>query len=108
MTLEEYFNTCYYPEKIEELRAILQEVLPEAKEKISFQMPCFYTKRIILHYGSFKDHLSLFPGPEAIEKFKDRLQGYKLFKGTIKLSLNQPLDKNLIQDIALYCLEKAG
>ncbi|NDL67463.1 hypothetical protein [Anaerotalea alkaliphila] len=43
---------------------------------------------------------------ETIERFADRLAGYKISKGAIRLPKEVPLDADLIQEIVRYNLEK--
>lgn len=95
------------PERAKEclviVRRILSEVLPSADEVISWSMPTFKEKRIIIQYAAFKGHLSLFPGPDAVKAFEPRLSPYKCSKGTIQFPFDMPLNENLIRDIALWC-----
>lgn len=83
----------------------LQAVLPQAQEKISWAMPTFYQNHNIIHFVAFKNHLGVYPGPEAIVEFKKRLSPYRTSKGAIQIPYDQELDLKLIQDIALWCLD---
>ncbi len=88
-----------------EVYQALREVLPEAQEKIAWAMPTFFHKRNIIHFAAFKNHFGIYPGPAAIVHFQDRLRIYHTSKGAIQMPYDKPVDKNLIQDIALWCLE---
>ena len=103
----------YIDNQKEEVRPILVEVylalkeaLPEAREKISWAMPTFYQERNIIHFAAFKNHFGIYPGPEAIVHFQDRLAGYHTSKGAIQMPYSFPVDKKLIQDIALWCKDR--
>ena len=85
-----------------ELRKIIHDIDNKVTEKISWRMPAFYFGKDIIYFGSFKKHIGLYPGPEAIEVFADRLKDYKTSKGAIQFPYEKPLDKKLIQDIILY------
>jgi len=83
-------------------RIVLREV-PEAEQVVSYGMPTFkYRKKIILHVGTFTDHMSLFPGAAAGVAFADRLTGYKTSKGTIQFTLDHTLPEDLIRDIVVF------
>lgn len=89
------------------LRTLLKENFPHAKEKISWQMPTFYIDKRVFHFAGFKHHLGIYPGPDAILFFKDKLMSYKTSKGAIRFSYHEPIPYPLIIDIAHWCLEKA-
>ncbi len=91
---------------LQEMRAIIRAVLPDAQELIAWGMPSYKGHSYIVHFAAYQSHLGLYPGPEAIEHFQDRLKAYQTSKGAIHLPYDQPLPKELIQDIALYCAAK--
>ena len=48
------------------LRGLIQELVPAATERISYGMPTFeISGQILFHFQGFKDHNSLFLGPEV-------------------------------------------
>jgi len=91
-------------EVLNEMRKIIQEAAPEATEKISYQMPTFYYLGNLVHFAAFKSHIGLYPLPEAMEIFADRLKTYKTGKGSVQFPLNQPLPADLIRDIVKFRL----
>jgi uncharacterized protein YdhG (YjbR/CyaY superfamily) len=106
-TIEEYIAACPadIQPKLIELTSIIRNAFPELKEKISWQMPSFYIKGYIMQYAAHKSHIGLYPGPEAIEVFADRLAGYKTSKGAIQIPNSKPLDTELITDMVKYNAE---
>ncbi|MDE6951460.1 MAG: DUF1801 domain-containing protein [Lachnospiraceae bacterium] len=106
-TIDEYIEA--QPEEIRpylgEVRAAVRRALPEAKEKISWSMPTFWDKHNIIQFAGFKKHIGLYPGPEAVAAFADRLEEYKTSKGTIQLPYSKPMPLELIEDIAGWCYE---
>ena len=48
-------------------------------------------------------HIGLYPGPEAVAAFAERLTDYKTRKGTIQLLYSKPLPLELIGEIAAWC-----
>lgn len=84
-------------ERMQELRQLLHQIVPEASEKIAWGMPTFYLQGNIFHFAAAKDHLGLYPGPATIEAVKDELKGLVTTKGSIHLPWNKPIPRALIQ-----------
>ncbi len=100
-TVDEYIAACS-PEiqpKLKELKKLILAAEPELKEKISWQMPTFYTKYNIIHFAAHKNHIGIYPGPETIEKFADRLSDYKTSKGAFQIPYDKAIDEKLIADM---------
>jgi uncharacterized protein YdhG (YjbR/CyaY superfamily) len=89
--------------RLDQIYASIKSALPDALEKISYQMPTFRGKRNLIHFAAFKNHIGVYPGAEAIEHFADRLAGYKTSKGTIQFPHEKPLPLELIKEIAAWC-----
>lgn len=85
------------------VRGTLRAALPDAQECISWGMPTYRDKRNIIHFAAFKNHIGVYPGPEAIEHFADQLSGYKSSKGAVQLPYSEPLPLDLIAEIAVWC-----
>ena len=94
--------------RLREVRDILRAALPEAQERMSWSMPTFWKGRNIIHFAASKKHLGLYPGGEATAVFADRLTGFDVSKGTIRLPYDKPLPVALIADIARWCLSQYG
>ncbi len=106
-TIEEYIAA--QPEEVQpyltELRNALRAALPEAEERISWSMPTYWKNHNIIHFAGFKNHAGLYPGPEAVLEFAERLTEYRTSKGTIQLPYSRPVPAELVSDIARWCLE---
>ena len=109
-TIADYINM--QPEQVQpylrQVNEIIKSALPQAVEKISWSMPTYWKKRSLIHFAAFKKHIGLYPGPEAIEAFADRLSAYKTSKGARQLPYNQPLPDELIADLAKWCEKRQG
>lgn len=92
-------------ERLAAIRTAIHEAVPEAEERISYQMPAFDDKGILIYFAAFKDHISIFPTADGVEAFKDELAAYRSSKGTIHLPFGQPLPLELIARIARYRAE---
>ena len=90
---------------LNELREAIQAAIPEAEERISWSMPTFRKRHNLIHFACFQKHIGLYPGPEAVEEFREQLSDYKTSKGTIHLPYDKPLPVELIKSIAKWCYE---
>ncbi len=88
------------------IRQLIRELVPEATEKISYQMPTFYLKGNLVHFAAFKNHIGFYPTPTGIEAFEEELGKYKGGKGSVQFPLNQPIPYDLIRRIVLYRMEE--
>lgn len=90
---------------LSQVRDTIREVLPDAEERIAWGMPTFWNNHNIIHFAALKNHLGIYPGPDAIEHFKEELKDYKTSKGSIQLPYNKPLPLKIVADIATWCNE---
>jgi uncharacterized protein YdhG (YjbR/CyaY superfamily) len=101
-TVDEYFAAVPSPARnmLEKLRLVIRSVVPkDASEVISYSIPAFRQKKIIVWYAAFASHCSLFPTAAVIENFKDELKDYTISKGTIQFPMDKPLPSALIKRI---------
>ena len=83
---------------LDQLRAVIRAVVPRgATEVISYGIPAFRQKRVIVWYAAFSNHCSLFPTASVIEDFRDQLKDFSTSKGTIHFPLDKPLPSALIK-----------
>lgn len=88
---------------LKEMRATIKEVVPTAKEKISYQIACFELNgKNLVHYAGWKNHVSMYPTPEGTAAFNRAIAKYADGKGTTKFPLNEPLPVKLIQQIVKF------
>jgi uncharacterized protein YdhG (YjbR/CyaY superfamily) len=103
-TIDEYI--AGFPEeiqkKLKELRAVIKETVPEATEKISYQMPTFYLNGNLVHFAAFTKHIGFYPAPTGLEAFKDEIAQYPHSKGAVQFPLNKPIPFDLVRQIVVY------
>jgi uncharacterized protein YdhG (YjbR/CyaY superfamily) len=88
--------------KLEELRATIKAAAPEAKEKISYQMPTFDLYGNLVHFAAHKNHIGFYPTPSGIDAFKNELSVYEGAKGSVQFPLAKPLPLKLIRKIVKF------
>jgi uncharacterized protein YdhG (YjbR/CyaY superfamily) len=79
--------------------AIRSAVPPETTETISYGMPAFKHKGVLVWFAAFSDHCSLFPTASVIEAFKNELTGFSTSKGTIHFPTDKPLPTALVKTL---------
>ena len=79
--------------------AIRSAVPPEATETISYEIPAFKYKGVLVWFAAFSNHCSLFPTASVIEAFKNELKGFSTSKGTIHFPTDEPLPAALVKKL---------
>jgi uncharacterized protein YdhG (YjbR/CyaY superfamily) len=102
--IDEYIKQ--FPENVKErlniIRTIIRDTASEAIETISYSMPAFKLKKIIIYFSAHKSHIGLYPGAAAIIEFKNKLKDYKTSKGAIQLPYDKPIPTDLIKQIVNF------
>ncbi|MBW3113435.1 MULTISPECIES: iron chaperone [Bacillaceae] len=103
-TVDEYISQ--FPEDVQErlqsLREVIRETVPDAQEKISYQMPTFALHGNLVHFAAYQNHIGFYPTPSGINAFKDRMTEYKTSKATVQFPLDKPMPYELIQEILKF------
>ena len=103
--MDEYINS--FDEEIKQklliVKKTIKEIVPDAIEVISYNMPAFKLKENLVYFASCKNYIGFYPTNEPIEYFKEELKNYKTTKGSIHFDKEIPVD--LIQKIVKYRLE---
>lgn len=89
-------------ELLEQVRMTIRNAAPDAKEKISYQMPTFTLEGNLVHFAALKHHIGFYPTPSGIEEFKDKLAAYKSSKGAVQFPLDKPIPRDLIAEIVRF------
>lgn len=103
-THEEYLQNCTGPvrQTLDEIRALIQNLVPEAEENIGYGIPVFRLKgKYFIGYGGAKRHCALYPGSGILEKYRDELAVYDTSKGTLRLKPGEPLPIELLSKMIL-------
>lgn len=104
-TIDEYISN-YSPELqivLEDLRKFIKGCVPEAKEKISWDMPTFVLHGFnLVHFAVNKGYIGFYPADTGVSAFRDELTDYTTTKGSIHFPLNKPMQYDLIKKIVEY------
>ena len=84
---------------LKKIRKTIRSAAPEAKEVISYKMPAFKGRGILVYFAAWKEHIGLYPpvkGDPAIVKAAARYAGPK---GNLQFPLDEPIPYGLIERI---------
>jgi uncharacterized protein YdhG (YjbR/CyaY superfamily) len=102
--IDNYLEDVSSPQKreLERVRRIIISTVPEAEEVITYGMPGYkYKGKYLIAFAPFKNHMSIFPGTGAIVALKDKLTKFKLSKGTIQFTKENPIPEPTLKAIIL-------
>jgi len=94
-------------ERLEQVRALVRELAPEATETMSYGIPTFdLAGTHLVHYAGHARHVGFYPTPEGIEAFAGEFAaaGYRSAKGSVQFPLDRPLPLDLIRRIVEFRL----
>lgn len=103
-SVDEYIAT--FPDdiqaRLETVRATIRAAVPDAKERISYQMPSFDLQGIVIHYAAWKKHIAVYPIQDVglPAELIEILNTFERTKGAIHFPHTQPLPLDLIAEMA--------
>jgi uncharacterized protein YdhG (YjbR/CyaY superfamily) len=104
-SIDEYIAACpkQSQKPLQEIRAAIKAIVPDAKEKISYQIAAFELNgKNLLAFAGWKNHVSIYPIPAGSKAFNEAVSKYVAGKGTVKFPLDKPLPMKLINQIVKY------
>jgi uncharacterized protein YdhG (YjbR/CyaY superfamily) len=102
--IDEYIGT-FSPEVqsiLEKIRSTIRKAAPEAEEKISYRMPAFALRGILIYFAAFKKHIGVYPPVKGDEKLNADVSPYKNEKGNLRFPLDEPIPYTLISRIVKF------
>ena len=103
-TIDEYIKVFPPPTRsiLERIRQTVRAAAPEATEVISYRMPAFELRGIVIYFAAFKNHIGLFPPVKGDPKLVKAVARYAGEKGNLRFGLDEPIPYDLIQQIVLH------
>jgi uncharacterized protein YdhG (YjbR/CyaY superfamily) len=103
-TIDDYVRS--FPPDIQSIlgkvRQAIKKAAPQAAEAISYGMPAFRQKKVLVYFAAHKNHIGFYPTGSGIEAFKKDLSNYKFSKGAIQFPLDKPVPYELIDKITRF------
>ena len=111
-SVDDYLEQAPEPHRstLATLRATLREILPQAEETISYNMPAFKVKgKAVAGYAHFKDHCSYFPhSGTVLPELSEELADYQWSKGTLQFPIAKSLPEALVRRLVEVRLKQLG
>lgn len=90
------------------IRNLIKKTAPQATECISYNMPAFKMKKVLVYFAAFKNHIGFYALPSGNEAFQEELKNYKTGKGSIQFPFSQPIPYDLIQKIVEFRIQEVS
>jgi uncharacterized protein YdhG (YjbR/CyaY superfamily) len=101
--VDEYLATVPEPARttLSKIRAAIRSAAPpEATEVISYRIPMFKYKGMLMGFAAFSNHCSLFPGSlSPLQELRNELKDFQTSKGTIRFSVDKPPSAALVKKL---------
>lgn len=92
-----------HKDALDTIRAVIKDLMPEYVEELKYGIPTVvYKGKNLIHFAEYKDHIGIYPGPEAITAFKNELKDFTLSKGTIRIPKDMDLPLELIRKLVQF------
>jgi uncharacterized protein YdhG (YjbR/CyaY superfamily) len=85
---------------LEKLRRTIKAAAPKATEGISYRIPVYKHRGMLVGFAAFKNHSSFFVmSPGVMKAHREELKVYDTEKGTIHFPLNKSLPAALVKKL---------
>lgn len=104
-SIDEYIAT--FPEltqgALEEIRATIKAIYPDAEERISYKMPAFKLNgEYFIHFSTWKNHVGMYPIPAGNAAFQKEIEPYRSAKSSLNFPLDRPMPLKLIEKVIKF------
>jgi uncharacterized protein YdhG (YjbR/CyaY superfamily) len=101
--VEQYLAAVPEPSRsaLESLRKTIREVVPDATESISYQVPTFrYQDRPVVAFGATETGCTFYVmSTNVFNAFKEKLKEFKTGKGSIRFQPDKLIPAEIVQNI---------
>ena len=101
--IDDYLASTKSPQRetLEKLRSIILEIVPEAEEVISYNLPAFKVgKGIVAGFAATKAGCSYYPfSGSTLTTLSDSVSQYKQSKGALQFAADKTLPKTLVRKL---------
>ncbi|HTF12263.1 MAG TPA: DUF1801 domain-containing protein [Asanoa sp.] len=110
-SVDDYLNAL--PDDQQEItrqvRRTVLDALPDAGEKISYNIPAVTVDgKIIVYYAAWKKFVSLYPAPRADDDFERAVAPYRGAKDALQFPWTQPIPHDLITRVVRVMHDQRG
>ena len=110
--IEQHFSTKSLEQRtaMVRMRVLLRGLLPDAEEVISYGMPAFKQKKVLVFYEAFSKHLGFYPTGGPIHAFEADLKasGLVYSKGAGQLPFTGNWPEELLEKMVQFRQQQIG
>ena len=87
---------------LENIRQIIKFLVPDAEETISYRVPSYKFKGMLVGFGATKSHCSFFVmSSTLLNEFEEEVKDFDTSTGTIRFTPEKPIQNELITRIVM-------
>jgi uncharacterized protein YdhG (YjbR/CyaY superfamily) len=84
---------------LERIRLTIHNAAPDAQETISYGIPAFTQRSVLVYFAAFRNHIGFYPPISGDARLEKAISAYAGDKGSLRFPLNQPIPYDLIARI---------
>jgi uncharacterized protein YdhG (YjbR/CyaY superfamily) len=93
-------------ERLELIRSTIKTSAPDAEEVISYKMPAYKLKGMLVYFAGYQNHIGFYPGANGIRHFQEEINQFKNAKGSVQFPHTTPLPLDLVKKIVRFRREE--
>jgi uncharacterized protein YdhG (YjbR/CyaY superfamily) len=103
-TIDEYIDRCAPRAQLilRRMRATIAKAAPEATETISYGIPAFKLRRILVYFAAFKHHIGLYPPVKGNAALEKAVAPYAGEKGNLRFPIDRKIPYALVSRIVKF------
>jgi uncharacterized protein YdhG (YjbR/CyaY superfamily) len=93
---------------LQKIRQTVKAAAPNAEEIISYRIPAFRHKGVLVYFAAFKKHVGLFPPVRGAASLMKAVEPYAGPKGNLQFPFDKPIPYALIRRIVKARVQAAA
>ena len=107
-TVQEYLDSFPDDTKtvLHRIQQSVRSVIPNSDEVISYGIPTYRLEgRAVVHFAGWRNHVSIYPVPDADDRTEKALAPYRHARGTLQFALDEDVPYELIERVIALLAE---
>lgn len=92
--------------RLAHMRRAVLAAAPDAVEQISYGMPAFKGRRVLVYFAGYAHHIGFYPGAGAVARFERKIAAFVHAKGSIQFPHDKPLPLGLVKEITRFRVDE--
>ena len=88
--------------RLRAIRKAVRQAAPDAEEVISYGIPAYKLKGIVVYFAAHTHHIGVYPAPRADPAFRKEIAAYGGGKGTVQFPHDKPIPLALVRKIVTF------